>query len=87
MERDSESRVAAAERDSESRLTAVQRNLESSVAAVQRDADEWRAHYLGLRGRLDAILHRFGLMAVARAFPRPVRQWVRQRVLLGARKV
>ncbi|WP_095080371.1 class I SAM-dependent methyltransferase [Mesorhizobium sophorae] len=60
-----------------------QRNAECEgrIAELERKAAEWEQRYLGLRHRLEAILRRFGILGASRLFPRPLRTFVRNRVL------
>lgn len=60
-----------------------QRNAEceARIAELERKAAEWEQRYLGLRSRLEAILKRFGILGASRLFPRPLRAFVRNRVL------
>ncbi|TPJ75509.1 methyltransferase domain-containing protein [Mesorhizobium sp. B2-5-13] len=68
---------------SESRLRqATEANeLRQRNAELERKAAEWEQRYFGLRRRLEAILKRFGVLSASRLFPRPLRAFVRNRVL------
>jgi SAM-dependent methyltransferase len=64
------------------------RALQRKIDALQKEADklrrertDWKRRYEGLRGRLEAILRRFGVIKMARLVPRTVRQTVRERLL------
>jgi hypothetical protein len=59
--------------------------LEERVAELEHRADEWQRRYFQLRGRLEAILRRSGILRVSRLVPARVRQFVRERLLRGPR--
>lgn len=54
---------------------------EQQAAAWQEQAVHWQLRFEGLRGRLEALLRRFGLMRAARMMPGPVRRFARTRLL------
>jgi SAM-dependent methyltransferase len=59
--------------------------LRRKADASKVEAADWKRRYQGLRERLESILHRFGIVKLARLAPRTVRQVVRER-LLGSAK-
>ncbi|MER8373504.1 methyltransferase domain-containing protein [Mesorhizobium sp. M1406] len=64
-----------------SRLRQQNAEWEARVAELESRAAEWEQRYFGLRGRLIVILKRFGIVGASRLFPRPLRAFVRNRIL------
>jgi len=76
--------AAAAEGAWHAQVAELNRQVaESDQQAVElkRQVEEWRRRYLGLRGRLEAILRRFWILRVSRLFPVSMRRFIRERML------
>ena len=57
----------------------------NQVVELEQQVEQWRRRYQGLRGRLEAILVRFGVVRASRLLPAPMRRFVRERMLGPAR--
>jgi SAM-dependent methyltransferase len=73
---------------SERALAAGERALAAGERALAAEAEAaaWQQRYFGLRGRLEAILLRFGIVQVARLTPRRLRLFVKERLLRSGRR-
>ncbi len=74
--------------DEQNRAEGLQHRLaaqQQDLASAQREAEAWRIRYDLLRNRMEAILRRFWVLPASRVVPRPIRHWVRERLLGGRR--
>ncbi|HYZ61434.1 MAG TPA: methyltransferase domain-containing protein [Acetobacteraceae bacterium] len=56
-------------------LQEAQRERERLQQAAEQELEAWRVRYHVLRGRVELLLRRSGLLPAARVMPRPMRQW------------
>src|SRR5690606_37083919 len=72
---------AARLRNENSKLLARVAVLQEQRDSFRAQASDWKRRYGDLRSRFEAILHRFKVLHVAKAIPRPLRRFVRERLL------
>jgi glycosyltransferase involved in cell wall biosynthesis len=70
--------VTSSQRDE---LQASIQSCDAVFADLQNQVAHWQGRYFGMRNRFEQILRRYGVIRVARLFPRSVRVFVRNRML------